>query len=165
MSRSEKNKTPYKEQWQSRRTATVLGIMAQRPQHREQWHCGHRLDTKIANRISSTKDKTIQHHTITPFKHQTHYGKEHKRINPNPIRRCNALRRVRTRSRRFHRTAHRTNPRIRVRNIRRMSNLRRINLRSHNLHTDKVHRTPILPRQQTQRGETEKAKGLTMRSY
>lgn len=69
MSRSEKNKTPYKEQWQSRRTATVLGIMAQRPQHREQWHCGHRLDTKIANRISSTKDKTIQHHTITPSHH------------------------------------------------------------------------------------------------
>lgn len=71
MSRSEKNKTPYKEQWQSRRAATVLGIMALRPQHREQWHYGHRLDTKIANHISSTKDKTIQHHTISPSKHQT----------------------------------------------------------------------------------------------
>lgn len=139
MSRSEKNKTPYKEQWQSRRAATVLGIMALRPQHREQWHYGHRLDTKIANHISSTKDKTIQHHTISPSKHQTHYGKEHKRINPNPIRRSNAHRWVRTRCCRFHRTAHRTNTRIRVRNLRRMSNLRRINLRCHYLHTDKVH--------------------------
>lgn len=119
MSRSEKNKTPYKEQWQSRRTATVLGIMALRPQHREQWHYGHRLDTKITNHITPIKDKTIQHHTISPSKHQTHYGKEHKRINPNPIRRSNAHRWVRTRCRRFHRTAHRTNTRIRVRNLRR----------------------------------------------
>ena len=134
-----RNEIPNKKQWQSRRTATALGIMAQRPQYREQWHNGHRLDTKIANRISSTKDKTIQHHTVSSSKHHTHYGKEHKRINPNSIRRCNALRRVCTRSRRFHRTAHRTNSRIRVRNLRRMSNLRRINLRSHNLHTDKVH--------------------------
>ena len=134
-----RNEIPNKKQWQSRRTATALGIMAQRPQYREQWHNGHRLDTKIANHISSTKDKTIQHHTISPSKHQTHYGKEHKRFNPNPIRRCNAHRWVRTRCRRFHRTAHRTNSRIRDRNLRRMSNLRRINLRSHNLHTDKVH--------------------------
>ena len=140
-----RNEIPYKKQWQSRRTATALGIMAQRPQYQEQWHNGHRLDTKIANHISSTKDKTIQHHTVSPIQHQTHYGKKHKRINPNPIRRSNAFRRIRTRSRRFHRTANRTDPRIRVRNIRRMSNLRRINLRSHNLHTDKVHRTPFIP--------------------
>ena len=134
-----RNEIPNKKQWQSRRTATALGIMAQRPQYREQWHNGHRLDTKIANHITPTKDITIRHHTVSPFQHQTHYGKKHKRNNPNPIRRCNALRRVCTRSRRFHRTAHRTNSRIRDRNLRRMSNIRRLNLRCHYLHTDKVH--------------------------
>ena len=130
---------PNKKQWQSRRTATALGIMAQRPQYREQWHNGHRLDTKIANHITPTKDKTIQHHTTSRSTHPPPYGNERKRIPPKPSRRCNALRRVCTRSRRFHRTAHRTNSRIRDRNLRRMSNLRRLNLRCHYLHTDKVH--------------------------